>query len=567
MLKSFKVFLLVLTFFVGWSNSIAQQTVSGRSAKQFVNITKDPPKPAFIEIVPNSLEFIDPSGNQMIDANESASIRFTMKNSGLGEGFSLKLKVREINKLTGLIFEGHKELGNLKPGLSRIVDLPIQSSITIPDGKAFFELQVDELNGFGTDPFKIEVGTRAFVAPDVKVADHQASATEGGVIQKRKPFDIQFLIQNKGKGLAEQVEVALTVPPNTFCLSGNEKTQPGNIKPGDTYLATYNLVVTNNYSDNNIPVKIKITEKYGKYGEDKTINLQINQSLSSTPLIVEGKRDNSDVVIPIVSLSSEVDKNIPVRVQKNENRFALIIGNEDYKNYQNGLSDESNVEFALNDAMTFRNYADQSLGVKSENIYLINNATSARMRQSIELISKMMSKIGSKAELVFYYAGHGFPDENTKTPYLIPVDVNAADLSSAIKVSELYSKFAATGAGRITIFLDACFTGGGRESGLLAARSVKIKPNEDLLTGKMVVFSASSGDQSALAYKEKKHGMFTYYLLKKLQDSKGNVTYKDLLDYVKENVSMQSLRLNFKEQDPQVKVSSEVSQIWFDWKF
>ena len=35
-----------------------------------------------------------------------------------------------------------------------------------------------------------------------------------------------------------------------------------------------------------------------------------------------------------------------------------------------------------------------------------------------------MEKLGPDGELIFYYAGHGFPDEQTKEPYLIPVDVN-----------------------------------------------------------------------------------------------------------------------------------------------
>ena len=163
---------------------------------------------------------------------------------------------------------------------------------------------------------------------------------------------------------------------------------------------------------------------------------------------------------------------------------------------------------------------------------------------------------------MFYYAGHGLPDESTHTPYLIPVDVNGSNLFSAIKLSDLYKKFGETGGKRITIFLDACFSGGGRESGLLTARSVKIKPSDEIIGGNMVVYSATKGEQSALPYNSEKHGLFTFYLLKKLQETSGNLSYGELADYLSKTVSINSLKINQKEQDPEVVVSLDVLAVW-----
>lgn len=199
------------------------------------------------------------------------------------------------------------------------------------------------------------------------------------------------------------------------------------------------------------------------------------------------------------------------------------------------------------------------------NVFFFTDATAGLMRTQIELVSKLLQKMGSKAELIFYYAGHGYPDENTKVPYLIPVDVNATNLDAAIGLSDIYQQFSRSGAARITVFLDACFSGGGRNQGLLAARGVKIKPKAGTLNGNMVVFTASSGEQSALSYKDEKHGMFTYFLLKKLQDTKGNVSYGELANYLEQNVSVESLRKNGKEQDPEVNTSLTVQNSWKTW--
>tara|TARA_B110000858_G_scaffold197966_1_gene261759 strand:- start:11 stop:1453 length:1443 start_codon:yes stop_codon:yes gene_type:complete len=266
------------------------------------------------------------------------------------------------------------------------------------------------------------------------------------------------------------------------------------------------------------------------------------------------------------NISFLVDNNIPAN-SKVKNRYALVIGNEDYTSFQRTLSSEQNVDYAVNDAKVFKEYCLKTLGVKEDNMFFLTNATAGTMHQEIDLITKIINKVGRKAELIVYYAGHGYPDELTKVPYLIPVDVSASNLSTAIKLDDFYKDLSATGAKSITVFLDACFTGGGRESGLMASRGVKVKPKEGSLSGNLVVFSASSGNQSALPYHKEGHGMFTYFLLKKFQESKGNVTLGELSEYLDENVSIKSLRVNQKEQDPTVNTSQKVINDWRNWKF
>ena len=263
---------------------------------------------------------------------------------------------------------------------------------------------------------------------------------------------------------------------------------------------------------------------------------------------------------------SIVDSDIPEN-KKITNRFALVIGNEDYNSYQRTLNNEQNVDYAENDATIFKQYCLNTLGVKEENMHFLINATAAQMSQEIDLVSKILLKLVDKAELIVYYSGHGFPDEQTKTPYLIPVDVNASNLSSAIKLEDFYTKLSSTNASKITVFLDACFTGGGRNKSLVSSRGIKIKPKQGSLSGNLVVFSASNGNQSSLPFHKEKHGMFTYHLLKKFQESKGSTTFGELYSYLKEKVSLESLKVNKTEQDPKINVSNQVESQWLNWKF
>ncbi|MCD6366810.1 MAG: caspase family protein [Bacteroidales bacterium] len=527
-----------------------------------MNITKDPPKPPFIEVVSGSLQFIDSDDNNKIDANENTSIRFELKNTGSGAGLNLTTDVKETNNVTGLTFDTGKSLGTLQPGATQTVEIPVSGKMSLQENKAAFEIAVKEANGFGIDPVKIEIETQAFIKPVVKIVDYTVTSQNVTTLQKKRPFEVQVLVQNIGQGRAENVKINLPVPENMFCLSDNDVVNIGALAPGASKLLEYNLIANNNYTANVIPLKFALTERYGKYTEDRTISLTMNQTISDTKLVVQGRNEQEKEIV-VGSLTSVVDKNITFNNNKNPDRLALIIGNEDYTG---SLNAEINVEYARNDAEIFRKYAINCLGVEERNVYFFTDATAGLMRSKIELVAKLLSKMGSDAELIFYYAGHGFPDESTRVPYLIPVDVNATNLDAAIKLPDIYKQFSQSGAKRITVFLDACFSGGGRNQGLLAARGVKIKPKTGTLAGNMIVFSASTGEQSALPYNDEKHGMFTFFLLKKLQVTKGNITYDELSKYLESKVSVESLRINGKEQDPEVNVSLDVEDVWKLWK-
>jgi hypothetical protein len=260
--------------------------------------------------------------------------------------------------------------------------------------------------------------------------------------------------------------------------------------------------------------------------------------------------------------TSDVDMNIPDNQLNNDSRFAFIIGNEDYSSDQGDLSSEINVDFARNDASAFKEYALKTLGIPNNNIIFMLDATTGQMKQGISKLNLIIKNTQGNADVFVYYAGHGLPDEQTKEAYLIPVDVSGKNAADGIKLKDFYAKLTEFPSKRVTVFIDACFSGGARNQGLLAARGVKVKPKEDLLNGDIVVFTASSGEQSSLPYKEKQHGFFTYFLLKKLQESKGEITYGELSKYINDNVALQSVLINDKEQSPQVNVSLSIENEW-----
>jgi hypothetical protein len=282
---------------------------------------------------------------------------------------------------------------------------------------------------------------------------------------------------------------------------------------------------------------------------------------------ISAEESKNRPTVAVLEKISDVDKNIPLNRISKSNTYALIIGNEDYSSYQLDLSSEVNVDFAEHDARIFKDCVVKTLVVPERNVMMLINGTSGQMHQALAKINLISKNTRGEGEIIFYYAGHGLPDEITREPHLVPVDVSGKDLSQAINLKDVCIKLTEYPSRRVSMFLDACFSGGARNQGLLEARAVKVKPKEQQLTGNLIVFSASSGEESSLPYKEKRHGMFTYFLLRKLQESKGNLTYKELSDYLNEKVALESILINSKEQNTQTNVSPNAIEIWKNWNF
>ena len=251
--------------------------------------------------------------------------------------------------------------------------------------------------------------------------------------------------------------------------------------------------------------------------------------------------------------------NIPFVNIKNELTFVLVIANENYRR-------EAKVPYAINDGKSLTAYCKQTLGIPENNIHLVKDATLNDIKYHLNWLKQVINVYGETAKVIVYYAGHGIPDEKSKSAYLLPVDGYGTDVDTGYGTKELYGTLGSLPVHSITIFFDACFSGTKREGDMLtAARGVAIKVKSAEPIGKLIVFSAAQGDETAYPYKEQRHGLFTYYLLKKLQETKGNVTLGELSNYVKENVQKRSIVVNGKSQTPTVNVSSALGDKWKSW--
>ena len=294
------------------------------------------------------------------------------------------------------------------------------------------------------------------------------------------------------------------------------------------------------------------------YSESKKITLKYELDETLADAVVQRKATTEPSAFASMS---DVDIDIPVTEATNTETFVVIIANENYKKV-------AKVPCAQNDGRTFRRYCENTLGIPTENIHYVEDATLGTMTVELNWATRVANAYEGDAKLIIYYAGHGIPNEKDGAGYLLPVDVAGNDVSAAYSLANLYSTLANLNVKHVTLLMDACFSGAKRGDGMLtSARGVAIKSKPEEPKGNMVVFSAAQGDETAYPYAEKGHGLFTYFLLKKLKETKGDVDFGSLGDYIRKEVTRKAAVVNNKPQTPTVSFSPQMSVNWRNLKF
>ena len=517
--------------------------------------------PPVLEFVEGSLQFVDANNNNVIDANENCKIRFQITNVGRGDGYGCEAKVKAVGTTAGVKYYNLK-LPTIPHGSSMWLEVPIEADENTETGEITFSINVIEPQGYGVpQTITTKIGTHKLKIPNVQMVSYKIGNDMNATLQRRMPFVVQLAVQNIDQGKAENVRVHLTLPANVNWMGGeNMAITIPELNAGETKYIEYELMANQDAAEQ-IDLILSLSESKGKYANGRTIPLTFGQHIGGT-VSLNVERKDQEVKIRRASLVSDVDEDIPETGKINNNTFAVIIANEQYK-------EVANVPFAQNDGSVFREYCMKVLGVPANHIKYQLNATGNEIKQLVNWLENISSAF-TDSKIIFYYAGHGIPNYQDGTAYLLPTDGSASDFTTCYKLADLYDELADMPAENIIVLLDACFSGYKRDGetfgAALGSRSVAIKVKHGQPRGNTIVLSAAQGDQTAQPYNEQQHGMFTYFLLKKLKDTEGNVDLKTLSDYIQTNVKQQSILKNNKSQIPGVIPSAAIGAEWQTWK-
>lgn len=231
---------------------------------------------------------------------------------------------------------------------------------------------------------------------------------------------------------------------------------------------------------------------------------------------------------------------------ENPDNFAVVIGIEKYAGLPEAL-------YAERDAKAVRAHLE-ALGYPARNIAMITGSQASRAGIAKNIETWLSRNVKERSTVFVYYSGHGAPNPVKGDAYLIPSDGDPQYLEdTAYPVKRLYEKLEALKAARVIVALDACFSGAGGRS-VLAKGTRPLVSKVDLVGGplrKTLAFSASAADQISGVAEGQGHGLFTYFLLRGLNETQGAAKAKDLFAYFSPRVEDEAKRAN-RDQTPQM---------------
>jgi hypothetical protein len=195
---------------------------------------------------------------------------------------------------------------------------------------------------------------------------------------------------------------------------------------------------------------------------------------------------------------------------------ALIIGNNQYTDPEGRWMP---LKTALPDARAVKDVLQKQYGFTD--IQFLENAT---RRDVLIALSNLSRRVLSNDNVLVYYAGHGYLDEETNKGFWVPVDARGTDQTTFLRNSTIRDEMSliASRSKHTLLISDSCFSGSLLRSG---TRSIKPDTNNELYYRKVAnkrsvqIMSAGGVEYVDDSYRTSGHSPFTYFLLNELKNN------------------------------------------------
>jgi hypothetical protein len=543
------------------------------TSKSIVLNTKSP----FVRGLPPDLfaelSFTDDNNNGILEAKESAKIFIKITNKGKGNAQELKVSVED-DLLDANLTIGNYSMKVLKPAESYDVIIPIFAGINIKTAEHRLKIKVTEFFGYDMDDAFLILNTFEYQAPQLVFSgleifdsgENTYAINENGLLQAGEQATVKFVIQNIGLGDANDVGFKIRTNNPDIYLEKNQG-MLGVVKAGQTkeisFIISPNKRVT---GTDLLPVLLTLSETMGK---GNLTDYQLPISLNTRPPETKTLTVNSDFESLkkdfakfeyssrkfSMNTSNLIDiKTIMPSNTKRKNSIAVIFGVENYKELPPA-------PYATNDADILKEYFQKRLGVEKVVMYKNDEVSGFIFDDVFNPDNGELQKeiVKGQTELFVFYSGHGIPDKSGENIYLFPFDGKVARIETqGYEINKLYENLEKLEAKSVTVFLDACFSGGSRTTetikaeNLVAMKGVKIKPKNNwayLNNPNFTIFNSSSEAETSLGFDASQTGLFTYFLCAGLQgqaDSNQDkkITSGELKDYLFDNVTTTSRKIS-----------------------
>lgn len=498
--------------------------------------------------------FQDINENGILEAGENAKVIVKITNKGEGSTYALKAFLMAEENYHFLDYPTEKTIYIIKPSEVKEIIFDISASDYTPDGICNFKISFSEENGFEPGNIEFSFNTKKYEKPDISIEREIFDQNNNDTIEPQEIIKVITRVINKG-GPAYNVKIDIINGENVFFASySKNKYEFDSISKNEYRDFEFSFYV-NEHVQENIPLSLKIeADNFFEIYEYSFVLEKVETDYTSIIITLTPGTGKIESLIP------DVDKNIPETDIVNENAIAVVIGNCNYKD-----KDIGNVDFAIKDAKSIKEYLIKTLGYKSENILFYRDIDKLTFETIFGSKNDYKGRlydyvIQGKSDIFVYYCGHGVPDIETKRGYIAPVNCNSKSIKlSCYPLQTLYDNLSKLDFKSLVVVIDACFSGGSHSGRLIKYASPIIIKIEQPIFKKQnyLTITAASSDQIASWYPEKQHSLFTYYFLKGIQGEANtnkdkNLTYFELKSYLIYKVPYMARRLYGRDQEPEI---------------
>lgn len=542
------------------------------------------------------IDFQTASGDKILEANERGMISVIVSNEGGKTDFA-EVIVEPRRPYKYLSFLTRKASFTLATNENKKIDFPLFIDINAPSDSLELDIKVREKMGYDIDAtlivYTIEYQKAKLTMQGVSILDSGVGLiakdrNPDGKVQVGETVRAVVPIQNIGYGDAKNVKYSIaSADPNIllFTDKGPSTTILGTLETlpvGGTKEISFRFSPNNRYVCNSkyLPIYLTVQEDTG-FGNitSQVIPIPLGSSPDALNVVKmdSGSRDKLLALrqARVITADDRVSSNGKIRDLSiapsgkplYSNAIAIVIGAEENKY---GVAP---APYAARDAKIIANYFEKSMGISNIIVKTNEEVTSTTLSDIFEPTYGDLAKYvePGKTDVFVFYSGHGIPDKSTggdQDIFLFPYDARKEMINTrGYSLNKLYADLNSLKAKSVTVFLDACFSGGSRQSLSHASENISNTKGmaikmDDLRSKPWVsnpnfrVFASSSADQTSLGYDQSQSGLFTYFLATGLQgdaDANGDGTIRvdELVKFVTSGVSAEARKIRGADQTPQ----------------
>jgi hypothetical protein len=203
---------------------------------------------------------------------------------------------------------------------------------------------------------------------------------------------------------------------------------------------------------------------------------------------------------PVVTLAD--------KISRKSNYYGLLIGIDRYED-----EDIPDLDNPIRDAQQFYNALTRNYTFPRENIRFLKNPTRSEIIQELDLLRGIVT---SEDNLLIFYAGHGYWDEQGNIGYWLPSDATRNSTVDWFRNSTLVDYLQVINSKHTLLITDACFAGS-----IFKARTVKM--DIDVAYEKIYEMPSRKAMTSGTLTEVPDESAFIKYLIQRLNEN--NETY------------------------------------------